>query len=407
MPKLFSYSSASSIDGTEMVPVLKGGVNKKTTVASFLAPVGWGQWWQAALSGASAAPAVAAIVADSVGRGFFANPLLANGWAGQIKATLQGLYGDGGSGFQGVIDTLIQSAVMTNYVSEQVVTSTAGGLWTAGVTRDGPGATVVYNNAPGATTAFSGVRGTTIRMFLLRAAAIGAPFTYSIDGAGAVASTTLGANGILEVVVNGLSAGPHTVVITHTGNSAQYLNVLAVCGQNSTGVRFDNYGLQGATSAYFAPAAPTYGAPADWSGGPSNPADLVIYSLGLNDANANVTAATYLANVETFLSRVRTGTGGKRGKVDLLILAPHLGSWGTSALYSSYVNGLRSLAESYGAALVNIWAQGMNSYSLWSDLGYWSDGTNSGIAGNDLVHPRTQGHSVIAASLATLLVPTS
>jgi lysophospholipase L1-like esterase len=375
--------------------------NRNSPVGNYV-PQGWGQWWKAALATSRSAPAVVAGAGDSIMRGYFAAAALSNGWFGQLRSVLQTKYGDGGSGFQGVVDALVQSAVMTNYVAEQVVTSVAGGAWVAGATFDGPGSTVIYNNAPGATATFSNVRGTTIRIFVLRAG-VGATFSYTIDGGAPVNTTSNGANAILVITVNGLSAGNHTVVLTHTDTAAAYLNVLGVSGENAVGVRLDNYGRQGATSAYLNPGAVTYGQPGDWTGGPSNPADLVIYSDILNDANTNITAANYITNVEAFLSRVKSGTGGKRGKVDILILVPHLGSWGTTKLYSDYLAGLRPLAEAYGAAIVNVWAQGLNSYSRWSDLGYWSDGTSSGTAGADLVHPRTQGHVALFNAVSGLV----
>jgi hypothetical protein len=47
----------------------------------------------------------------------------------------------------------------------------------------------------------------------------------------------------------------------------------------------------------------------------------------------------------------------------------------------------REMAEQYGAALINWWPMGHNSWDWMNQQGYWSDGTSaSGAAGIDKAH---------------------
>jgi lysophospholipase L1-like esterase len=369
-------------------------------------PLGWGRYWRAARARSAQSPAVVAVLGDSVSRGYnVAGGTFAGAWAGQLKAALQAAYGNGGSGFKGACDSLAFTAAMAGYVAEQV---TFTGAWTwAFSVLEGPGSIVFYTSTNADTVVFPGVVGTTVRLFLLSSAS-GATYTYKVDGGAAVPDTTVGASGVKVVTINTGTPGPHTITLTHTGASGTtFLNVCGVSGDNASGVRVDNFSASGGTSSYLgATAAPTYGHAADWSGGPSNPADLVIYSFGVNDVNPanNVAADTYLANVQTFFSHIRSGAaGGKRGQVDGIIQINHLGTWGPNALYSAYSSRLLGLAEAYGLAVVDHWSRGQNSWEYWRDLGYWSDGTTGGAAGNDAVHPRREGFTAMAAPIIELL----
>ncbi|WP_344258749.1 hypothetical protein, partial [Mycolicibacterium llatzerense] len=66
----------------------------------------------------------------------------------------------------------------------------------------------------------------------------------------------------------------------------------------------------------------------------------------------------------------------------------------------------RALAESYGAALVDMWPLGRNSWGYWNTLGRWGNGaaTTAGSAGTDNIHPSDAGHQAYHDALLPLLV---
>lgn len=375
-------------------------------------PTNWGQYWRAKLLGAPASAPQLAIVGDSIARGYYSSTLTSKGWAGLLRATLQATYGDGGGGFRGVVDTALVNSVISNYPGEAVTVSndaTPGFPWfvQGDAPSDGPGTVTLGTAGNGNFVQFQKVRGSTIRIFCLRDP-VGSAATYSIDDATAVAFTTVGTAAVfVAATVTGLSNTDHTVKITMTGTSgAMGLNVCGVEGSNPTGVLVNNYGRPAATANTIAATA-TYGTGGEWSGGSANPADLVIIAFGVNDSNTSVTAATFLTNIDTYLRRVR-GAGPKRGQVDVMFVMEHLGNFAGMSLYRDYMTNVRALAETYGAALVDMWAIGANSYARWTDLGYWSSGTTPplGSAGSDAVHPSDAGHQAIADVLVPVVSAT-
>lgn len=381
----------------------KGGGQK----TGLYVPSDWGRYWRAKLLTGSA-PRLA-LAGDSITRGYFSSDLGSKGWAGLLRSALQATYGDGGGGHRGAIDTSIMSGAVTSYPAEQATLSNAatpGSPWSNSGTNDGPGSTSVRTFGPGNYITLQRVRGTTIRIFCHNDVTLGAAATYSIDGGAPVAFTTLGTKAVGITTVSGLANTDHTVTITHADVGTQSLIVSSAEGSNATGVLVNNYGRASGGSNQLSLASSGYGSGGEWSGGSLNPADLVIYAYGVNDAGGGVTAAGYLANVDTYLRRVR-GAGAKRGQVDILFLMQHMGNNTAAALtaYRDNVNNVRTVAETYGAAVVDMWAIGANSWDRWSDLGYWSSGTTPplGSAGQDSLHPSDAGHQAIADVLIPIV----
>jgi hypothetical protein len=139
------------------------------------------------------------------------------------------------------------------------------------------------------------------------------------------------------------------------------------------------------------------------NGGVSCPCNLAIYTAGPNDAGNDVTGDTWLANVSAWLRGVRD-LGTAQGNTDIVIALPHLGRHVTSNYrYSEYAARLRGLAFSYGAAVIDWWEMGRNSWPYWSTLGYWGTNAGTGAAGSDSVHLSDAGFEAMAAPVIDLL----
>lgn len=157
-------------------------------------------------------------------------------------------------------------------------------------------------------------------------------------------------------------------------------------------------------------AAGTFGLPGKWSGGSANPCDLLIYSMGLNDAGAVQTdPAVWERNARNYLNDVLDGTG-QTGQTDILFLLPHPGQIEigrtTVGLYSEYAARARGLAEFYKAAFINLGAAvGRNSWNYFNGQSYWGlNGTPAGNSGTEAVHLSDAGHQAYFNALAPLLI---
>lgn len=78
------------------------------------------------------------------------------------------------------------------------------------------------------------------------------------------------------------------------------------------------------------------------------------------------------------------------------------GSSGTQ--YPLLLTYIRALCEQYGAAWVNFWPFSNTNYGNWSALGYFGDGTNDGLAGNDPGHLSDKGFAYEFSVVAPLIL---
>jgi lysophospholipase L1-like esterase len=357
-------------------------------------PAGWGAHWAAAKAGGS--PKVA-VVGDSISRGYSAADLASDSWAGRLRAVLQTTHGDGGSGYQGVIDTTLLSPTVTAW-SSQFISLT--GTWTNNA-GNGVAGRAIYTSTGGTLTAT--VRGSIVEVFYLTDPTYGVS-TWTVDG---VAQTNIAHNvarSAAKVTVSGLANTTHTIVITGPSGSNGFFN--GVRGSHTSGARVDNYGVQGseASSLDGVTVAPfiAQAAPNIWTGGTSNPADLVVCGFGVNDGKNNRGQVAYTEAVRRYLDGVRAGTNPE---TDLVFMMPHVGTWeGSNKKYHAYCLEMRGMADAYGAALVNIWPRGRNSWGYWNSLGFWgTDSVATGEAGTHGVHPSNAGHQAMYDALATIL----
>ncbi|MEU6362307.1 glycosyl hydrolase family 28-related protein [Streptomyces albidoflavus] len=393
------------------------GVSTPPAAKGLYVPDGWGQFWRAKRdAAATGGKAKVLVVGGSSSQGFYASNLHTGGWVGRMRTALQARYGDGGSGFF----STSRSAVKLNSGADAAAVAawtTAGcmatttGTWTLGGSLFGPGITYLYTDAAGATMTFPKVVGTTLKIYTVSGGGARAAFTYSIDGGApvTVADGGISTSNIQVTTVTGLSAGEHTVVLAWAGTATgtgQNLSVCGVAGENASGIVVDNNAKAGASSGSYVTSSTSGSNSAlggSWNGGADNPADLIIYTAGPNDAAANTTGVTWSQNVAKFLKLIRD-TGTASGKTDIMIIVPHLGKHDvTNFVYQDYANQARAFADTYNVALINLWTFGQNSWQYWADLGYWGDANNPGAAGADSVHPGDAGYTAIATHILSVV----
>jgi hypothetical protein len=163
------------------------------------------------------------------------------------------------------------------------------------------------------------------------------------------------------------------------------------------------------------------------------PADALIVSVNDNagtavlSANASASASNvtvtltdpdpvgrWISNIQQYLSGVLDnwygGGSAVEGKLDVVFLWPLFPTnTGNDPLgaYKRLQSAGRSLAESYGAATVDIGALYHQSWSRWFNEGRAGNAADPAIAGNDAVHPSDAGHELIADTLLKLVRRTS
>ncbi|MFF9649689.1 SGNH/GDSL hydrolase family protein [Streptomyces sp. NPDC014622] len=157
----------------------------------------------------------------------------------------------------------------------------------------------------------------------------------------------------------------------------------------------------GAPSQYYSILGLEKNISAEWNGGVNYPADLVIYTAAPNDARQNIPVDEWSKNVAKYLSTVRAVDNGK---TDILFCLPHNGNHDlTNFVYQDYVARGRGLADAYGAAFIDLWSIGRNSWDYWNSLGYWGDLSNPGAVGTDVIHMSDAGHKFMADTVLPVL----
>ncbi|MFS4103751.1 hypothetical protein [Streptomyces sp. PD-S100-1] len=364
---------------------------------------GWGTYWRAARASAgSGGKATVAVVGGSSAVGFYASNLVTKSWPALLAGSLQSAYGDGGSGYQSAMVSANgiagqDPAAITAWTSAGgLVTQT--GTWAIGGYQIGPGWGYLYASTNGASLTWT-VRGTSVTIYTLGADGSRPNWTYQIDGGTATTVTDSATTGlaVLKRTITGLSAGTHTVKVTHAGSAGQYLSVCGVASENSSGLTLNNFGRKNLTAdQYVSPLR------LGWNGGPSYPADCVVYAVSPEDVTNGLAADTWAASVRQHLAYIRDGASAT-GTTDLVIVLPHIGNADLTGRYQDYCDRAHSLAVMFEAALVNLWALGRGSWNYWNSLGYWANPASPGAAGTDTHHLSDAGHAYVAAVINSLL----
>jgi hypothetical protein len=90
---------------------------------------------------------------------------------------------------------------------------------------------------------------------------------------------------------------------------------------------------------------------------------------------------------------------------EVMIVLPHVGTFNALKTYHEICQKARGVAEEYGAALVDFWTLGRNSWNYANGIGYWGNGstTTPGIAGTDGVHLSDGGQSFMRDVLLPII----
>lgn len=398
-------------------------------------PSGWNSAWKAKLALASSGLARIAVVGDSIVQGGYASDNNSKPWIYLMRNSLQALYPAGGSGFRGSVNSIVgwNNSTYTGNGGVSASLATLTGTWVMlAVLPEGPGATVLEADTVGATYT-DVVQGTQVDVYFLTTSTIvGGQINVTIDGvAQGATSTNTGALGIGKRTFSGLASGNHVVTITAVDANGTTIKLffIGMSGSNGNGVIVDNYGRgsfpsyayanrSGLTGAFTNSGGTTYGNNASygaygmagqWSGGSKNGADLIIYSMGINDShgspNTPTTPSQYFSNVRDYLQDVMDG-GTKTGKTSILLMSNFMGQLSfqdaATKYYKDYVRQLNDMAAVYGCAHVNIDALLNNSWNNAQALGYMGNVAAPGAAGSDVVHYSDAGHAYIASIMTAL-----
>ncbi len=362
-------------------------------------PPGWGQFWRPARNGPGKSKILCA--GDSVTAGHYATSLRTTNWVGRMRTEVQTTYGNGGSGFFSTSRSAPASSVPAGTIAAWQANDSfaaTSGTWANGSSNLGPGMNFLTGNAGSSVITFK-VTGTTVKIYNFTGPSLRADYTYSIDGGAPVlVDVVTGATSVMTTTITGLANIEHTVTLTWAGLATEIFYPIGVSGENAAGVQVDNMGRAGiATAPWNADPTNT----SAWNGGASNPCDLLIVSLGLNDATTSITGDSWINSMSSYLQAVRSANNGA---TDIIFLAQHMGNFAGSTFYANYMARIQDLATNYGAALVNMWTLGRNSWNYWNSLGYWGDANAPGAAGTDAVHLSDAGHQAVANAITPIVM---
>lgn len=365
----------------------------------------WGARWRTVRSQSTKNGLVRiAILGDSISVGEIATNWLTDGWVAHLRDTLQAAYGDGGSGY-----ITHNYRVLGNPGGGQVTTT---GAWTdvdneGGILRRSLKPTVAGNGA----TITMPVRGTTIDLWFRTDPAFGT-FHYQIDGGSFVPVTLTPAASILKVTAT-VAAGNHTVVVRATTGDGRFYGVR---GSNASGIIVENMSLSQTALADMFNATSGVSATDPYDNTVAfrtlaaiAPCDLVILMLGANDVGVDVDDTVFISNMWNAIAAVQYAAvrNGRStlSPPDIVVVGEHIGKAdlvpGFSLFerdYTQLYGALKDAAEGMGAAFVDVWSAGGNSWEYWADKGYW------GAGNTDVVHPNDTGHRVYASFLIDLLM---
>lgn len=428
-PQPYEWLGANSFSMSLIMPdgtdaAIGTGANK-----GIYLPVGWNSTFKSKLALSGSQLVQIAMVGDSLTAGQFSSNLDTKSLAGLLRTYLQGLYGNGGSGFKSSYESVpgFSDATYTNSVAASSLIASTG-TWTyfPGA-PEGPGGNVLQSIVSGSTLTYT-INGDTARVYVLESTATTwGSYAITIDGVsrGTFSTGSKAAQGLQVQSFSGLGPGNHTVVLT-TQSTADIFFV-GMAGYNSTGVAVNKFGRGGYPSAAFnngvgnsfvnsagvtigGPNRGTFAQAGRWSGGSLNRSDLIIYATGLNDARpagATTLPDTYLANLRNFLEDVKGG-GNSSADSSVMIVMQHQGDISfqeaSTQYYVLYCQRIRALAEHYGAALVNFNPIGKNSYQFLKDNQYLGAKSPAGTYNpSELVHLSDAGFQWQFNTIAPLL----
>lgn len=330
--------------------------------------------------------------------------MLTGGYVGQVTSGLMSTHGDGGSGFQGVVN----SPAAQFHGSPTYLTQT--GDWASQLYLKGvPAGAAVYPvgivaSKPSTwvhSMTWPAVRGTTIDVLYLVNSS--ETFRVSVDGSAPVTDTAsaqpkCAGQRYCSVSVRA-TAGTHRVVLSNDGDSLFF--PIGVSGYRPRGVNVSNVSLYGQTMG---PLLSDYrGADSDATADMMSP-DLVILALGVNDVMSQTeTGAQFDTAMNTLIDAAKAA-----GADVLVVIQPASGyKRGQTDAYRVLESDETRIALSRGLAVFDPWAlQGRDP--CW----YYNHQMVDAVPGYSLcgltheypdIHPNITGHHWLAKKLLPFL----
>lgn len=401
------------------VEVATGGATVTVQVVSprapshITVPAGWGERWGAAAAEADNRAVTVAVIGDSISIGGGATDYRTDGFVNLIRTALQAEYGDAGDGF---VTVGYGKNNLNSFVPGWSLPVTGG--WTADETLGGPNGTAVRPTTAGdgSTIAFIVDAASELTIWSATDPSYGR-YDYQLDGAAAVQVPQNLAAGVQATVIP-VSDGEHTVTLIAAAGTCRIYGVQG--DLRSTGVVVQNMSMFGRQTSHL-PTVTTVGTTdtalrttTDLFSGDNTPADLGILALGINDMDSDVTEADVVGWVDATLRLLR---GWKLRPVppfgdalseadtpaDLIVVLEHRSARGyeipgaqpdINVRWARIMSALRSVAATYGAAVIDMWGIGGRSYTEWNDAGMLYDTVG---------HPSDAGHVAYAAPIIDLL----
>lgn len=330
------------------------------------------------------------LVGDSIIGGDFVSQLTGQGPAVELAKYLSGL------GINSSADGL--SGAQPN---------TAGGFvndprWTAGtgwsLPSTGTGNAGAHNSWAGEGSAWFAATGTAGTLAFKPSAGFYDHADIYYVNVGGTSGFSVNFNGGSDNVQSQSSTGVFKATVSGSSTARPNINMHAVTGtigcwiigvecylSTTPTLRIGNVGMGGATSGGWIDSASAVGC-SPLACLTAYAPDTVVYSIGVNDANASVPPATFATNVATFIAQMHALTGG----CDVVIMTdnPCTPAFGGSAFANQAAIAAQFLAT--GAAngcptldIFDAWGAAAGSATMNTD-GYYADA---------VVHPSIQGQS--------------
>jgi hypothetical protein len=339
-------------------------------------------------------PAQIASLGTSISWGKNSSDYFVSGFVGQLKTLLNARYGVSGE------------FISVNYSPQRSSTGTAPWVFTSVSSQNDVYGLCFFWSATAGTVATLTTPYACTAIDLVHLDYAAGTWTYAVDGGSAVTVTNTGSGYQKKVSITGLANTSHTVVLGAVSAS----NGLALSGASlytgSTGIWLARSGYSGANATDYIATSPAptdrptlwqgiYAGGATGFGFPTQP-HLAIIEFSVNDCTNGSTIANYQSALRRFCQALRRG----QRNASILFVLPcypdgvngdtNIG--GAPATYYTYIDACRAVADSFNAAWINL-------HALWGET---PCGDGNLWSATD-IHPSTQGHTAIAALLASLL----
>lgn len=299
-------------------------------------------------------------------------------WSDSVIKKLISQYGNGGSGWTGFAGG--SNGVNTNgNVDVSKVTVLQSGTWSYAAynTSTSPDIGQISSSTAGALVAVTGQAGTSgIDLFYI-GDATGA-VRYRWDG-GAWAALSLTGSGLQIVALTGAPATAFTLEIEVVTGAVK------LCGINikstATGVMLHKLGSNGSRAGHWAAVDA-----AQWQSGLTALApNLVTLLLGTNDQAANVTVASYAADLQTQITRIRAAVPF----VDILLMAACECKTAPTYAMSLYAESAYQIAAQNKCGFLNL------QYAFGDAVTEYNSASTRAWVEADDTHPSAKGKRAI------------